>query len=161
MPQTLTIDFPQPIPLFPLPRCVLLPHASVPLHIFESRYRKMTCDALDSRGLIAMATLGHGEPDDVGTPPIRPCVCVGYILQHHRLDDGRYNLLLHGICRAQIKAETDHSPYRTAYLQPIEPGNTLEIDLDDERQRMQGLFDDEHVGRLAAIASIRRWLINS
>ena len=38
------------LPIFPLPGAVLLPHALVPLHIFEPRYRKLTgdCDASSS-----------------------------------------------------------------------------------------------------------------
>ena len=57
MSHTLTIDFNKPIALFPLPGCVLLPHNATPLHIFEPRYRAMTSDALDTTGLIAMASM--------------------------------------------------------------------------------------------------------
>ncbi|MCU0727376.1 MAG: LON peptidase substrate-binding domain-containing protein, partial [Planctomycetes bacterium] len=42
-------DIQGPIPLFPLQDIVLLPHLSLPLHIFESRYRKMVEDALEDR----------------------------------------------------------------------------------------------------------------
>ncbi len=160
MSSTLVIDFGQPIPLFPLGQCVLLPHAAAPLHIFEPRYRAMTRDALDSHGLIAMAVFEGDDwkEDYEGRPPVRPCVCIGYIVQHHQLPDGRYNLLLQGICRARIEHETEHEPYRTAYLKPIEPRDTLEIDLDEHRQRLEELFEDEHIGKLAVIGAIRRWL---
>ncbi|MCC6680168.1 MAG: LON peptidase substrate-binding domain-containing protein [Phycisphaeraceae bacterium] len=160
MSSTLVIDFGQPLPLFPLGQCVLLPHAAVPLHIFEPRYRAMTRDALDSRGLIAMAVFEGDDwkQDYEGRPPVRPCVCIGYIVQHHQLPDGRYNLLLHGVCRARVDRETEHGPYRTAYLKPVEPRDTLEIDLDEHRRQLEALFDDEHIGKLAVIAAVRRWL---
>lgn len=29
------------VPPFPLPRCVMLPSALIPLHVFERRYRAM------------------------------------------------------------------------------------------------------------------------
>ena len=47
-------DFSGLAPIFPLPSVVLFPHALLPLHIFESRYRQMTADALDGERLIAM-----------------------------------------------------------------------------------------------------------
>ena len=38
-------------------------------------------------------------------PPLRKAVCVGHILLHERLHDGRYNVLLQGVCRARIVRE--------------------------------------------------------
>jgi len=158
--QTLTIDFGRPLPLFPLPRCVLLPHAAIPLHVFEPRYRAMTRDALARDKLIAMAVFDGDDWRDnyQGNPPLRPCVCVGYIVQHQAWPDGRSNLLLHGVCRARIVRETDHTPYRTAHLRPIEMPGTMEIDLDEQRRRVELLLSDEHVRKLASVASIHRWL---
>ena len=37
------------IPLFPLPNAILFPHTTIQLHIFESRYRHMTRDAIRNR----------------------------------------------------------------------------------------------------------------
>ena len=34
--------------LFPLPNVVLLPETTLPLHVFEPRYRTLLADALDS-----------------------------------------------------------------------------------------------------------------
>jgi len=48
------------IPVFPLPDLVFFPHATLPLHIFEPRYREMTEDALRGDRLIAMALLKPG-----------------------------------------------------------------------------------------------------
>lgn len=160
MQQHIAIDFARPIPLFPLPNCVLLPHACAPLHIFEPRYRKMTNDALDSNGLIAMA-LFAGQTwrhDYEGSPPLRPIVCVGYIIKHQALPDGRFNILLQGICRAQIIRETPSKPYRTALLKPIEPSPPLEIDLTHHRHKIEELLDDPHLRKLASVSAIHNWL---
>ncbi|MEO0475394.1 MAG: LON peptidase substrate-binding domain-containing protein [Planctomycetota bacterium] len=161
MHHTLTVDYSRPIRLFPLAQCILLPHATVPLHIFEPRYRAMTKDALDSDGLIAMATF-EGEDyqhDYQGTPPIRSIVCVGYLVHHERLYDGRYNILLQGIARATIEEEVDLSEggYRSAILQPIEP-SVMELDLEDQRETLNQLLQDEHLQQLAPIRNIRNWL---
>ena len=41
MAEVISVNFSKPMPLFPLPEVVLLPHAIQPLHIFEPRYRLM------------------------------------------------------------------------------------------------------------------------
>lgn len=161
MPHTLTVDYSRPIRLFPLAKCILLPHATVPLHIFETRYRAMTKDALDSDGLIAMATF---EGDDYqhdyeGTPPIRPAVCVGYIVHHDRLFDGRYNILLQGIARATIREEQGlaQAGYRSAIVSPTEP-SVMELDLEDHRRALDALLQDDLLQQLTCIRNIRSWL---
>lgn len=109
-------------PLFPLPRGVLYPQLVLPLHIFEARYREMTADALAGERLIAMALL-RPAPDDVyltKSAPIYPVVSLGHIVTHERLDDGRYNIVLRGLCRARLCDEpaTDHA-YRIGRLEPL------------------------------------------
>ncbi|NNF42788.1 MAG: hypothetical protein HKN62_07035, partial [Phycisphaerales bacterium] len=58
MAETILVNFRRSIPLFPLPETVLLPHALLPLHIFEARYRQMVRSCLDCAGQIAIATIG-------------------------------------------------------------------------------------------------------
>lgn len=161
MPNTLTVDFSRPIRLFPLASCILLPHATVPLHIFEDRYRAMTRDALDADGLIAMATFEGDvyKQNYTGAPPIRPHVCVGYIVHHERLHDGRYNMLLQGIARAEISEELDghEDGYRRAILRPTEPG-VMEIDLEEQREHLQTMLSDRYLKQLACIRNVSNWL---
>ncbi len=160
MPEALTIDFNKPLPIFPLPNLVLLPHATVSLHIFEPRYRAMTSDALDSHGLIAMAVFDGDRWHDeyAGTPPLRPHVCVGYITRHRRHDDGKYDLLLQGICRARIEEEIEHDPYRKAILRPTEPNLPMEIDLSDMRKRIERLLACDTLKHLAAASALRIYM---
>lgn len=92
--------------LFPLPNLVLFPGVIQPLHIFEPRYRQMIEDALAADELIAIALMKAGwEPQYEGRPPIHSTVCIGRIMTHTRLEDGRYNLLLQGIQRGKIIRE--------------------------------------------------------
>lgn len=160
MPQTLSIDFEQPIPLFPIPNCVLLPHATIPLHIFEERYRAMTRDALAGPRLIAMASFdGDGfKSDDEGKPALRDHVCVGVIIKDQELPDGRFNLLLQGVCRARIIKEVANDPYRLATLEPSESNLPMEIDLGDQRDRLEKLLADELLQQLASVSAIQNWL---
>jgi Lon protease-like protein len=107
--EDLTFDearFTGDVRLFPLPDLVMFPHVVQPLHIFEPRYRDMLNDALDGDGLLAMAILAPGwERDYEGRPALLPHVCLGKVVTHHRLDDGRYNLMLLGMRRGRIIAE--------------------------------------------------------
>lgn len=162
MAEKLTIDFSQAIPVFPLPGCVLLPHATVPLHIFEDRYRRMVHDALDSHGLIAMALFDgdRWKLDYRGCPPVRPHVCVGYIVRHEQLGDGRYNILLQGICRARILKEIEHAPYRRCFLEPTEPSLPMEIDLEEHRGQIESLLGDSLLKELASVSAIHNWISN-
>ena len=155
-----SIDFGKPIPLFPLASCVLMPHATVPLHVFEPRYRVMTRDAIDGDRLIAMATFGGDDwkAEYAGNPPIRDVVCVGFRVRHHQLPDGRYNLLLQGVCRAKVEEEWLEGPYRIGQLEPIEAEPPMEIDLEEPRKRLERLLGDASLTQLASINSIRNWL---
>jgi len=114
-----SIDFSRPIPLFPLPNCVLFPGVVQPLHIFEPRYLEMVAEALVDQSVLAMALLKPGwEKDYYGFPEIHPLVCVGKIIAHEKLDDGKYNLLLHGVARANVLVEARRDLYRVAKLEP-------------------------------------------
>lgn len=98
--------------LFPLPNLVLYPHVMQPLHVFEGRYREMLTDALATDKLITMALLEPGwEPDYDSRPPVAPIACLGKVVTHHELPDGRSNLLLLGQRRVRITQEL--SPKRS------------------------------------------------
>jgi Lon protease-like protein len=94
-------------PLFPLPGVVLFPHAVLPLHIFEPRYRQMTADALAGERLIAMSLLTPNwqASTSVSLPTIHPTVGLGRIIAHEHLEDGRYMLVLRGVARARVLQE--------------------------------------------------------
>jgi Lon protease-like protein len=94
--------------LFPLPNAVLFPRVTLPLHIFEPRYRQMTSDALTGDHLIAMVLLRAGWEEQYDQKPaIHEIGCLGKIVGDQQLEDGRYNLLLRGLSRARVIHEVD------------------------------------------------------
>ena len=94
--------------LFPLGGVSVLPGIVQPLHVFEERYRALMDDALEGDRLIAMAVLKPGwESDYGGRPPLEETACLGKIVTHQRLADGRYNLLLAGLRRVRIEREVE------------------------------------------------------
>ena len=105
------------VPLFPLPNVVFFPKTFLPLHIFEPRYRAMVQDASEGERLIGMVLLKEGwERDYEGTPPVHRIGCVGKIIALESLPDGRYNLMLHGLCRFTIESEFNAKAYREALV---------------------------------------------
>ena len=107
--------------LFPLPSAVLLPHSVMTLHIFEPRYRALVRDALASDKVMGLAQLQPGwEPTYAGRPPMKPLACAGLIIFHEELAEGRYNILLQGVCRVRILEElAPAQPYRQARVQAL------------------------------------------
>jgi Lon protease-like protein len=150
------------VPLFPLPNVVLFPRAVLPLHVFEERYKAMTAAALRGDRQIAMALLQPGwEKDYYHRPALDPVVCIGTILTHERLPDGKYNFLLQGHTRARIIREIEGKPYRTATLEAIPETPTLEIDLEPARERLAHLFDQGSLAALPTAAQFREIVAGS
>src|SRR3954454_733858 len=122
--------------LFPLPNLVLYPHVMQPLHIFEERYREMLEDAMANDQLIAMAVLEPGwEADYDRRPAVSEYACLGKVVAHHRLEDGRYNLLLMGVQRVRIVKELQPlRSFRQAQVELIE--DCYDFDTPAERKEM-------------------------
>lgn len=108
--------------LFPLPDLVMYPHVVQPLHVFESRYREMLNEALDSDGLITMCLLDDGwEEEYDGRPPLYRYGCLGKVITHRRLDDGTYNLMVLGQRRVRLVEELPpQRSYREARVDLLE-----------------------------------------
>jgi len=101
------IDFnklPKTLPIFPLEGVLLLPYGRLPLNIFEPRYLAMTDDALSTDRLIGIVqpTVSNSQK----TPsPVFKTGCAGRITAFSETEDGRYLILLNGICRFRVIAE--------------------------------------------------------
>ena len=102
------------VPIFPLAGAILFPRAQLPLHIFEPRYRDMVRDAIDGSGEIGMIQ-PRGYDDDDDSPPLYNVGCVGEIVGIEELEDGRFNIVLHGSNRFRIIREAaSDAAYRCA-----------------------------------------------
>jgi Lon protease-like protein len=108
-------------PLFPL-ELVALPKESVPLHIFEERYRTMIglCVAEDREfGIVWLADDGLRE---IG------CACrVEQVLEE--LEDGRLNILARGTRALRVVERQAHLPYPAGIVELLEDREEV---LDDE-----------------------------
>ena len=111
-------DLPQPTPVFPLRRTILLPRVVLPLNVFEPRYLEMVDDAMSgSRVIGVVQPEGNAEEESpVGrTVPLRRIGCAGRVTGYEELDDGRLHITLTGIARFALRDEAPLSkPYRVA-----------------------------------------------
>jgi len=162
MGEVIRVNFSRPMPVFPLPDDVLLPHAIKALHIFEQRYRQMVNEVLDESGQVAMATFDGDDWKASGdqTPRLRPVVCIGQIIRHEGLPDGRQNILLHGVCRARIERmiePTGDRLYRLGVLRPLEPVDADPPAMEDVRAELSSLLHCRRLRHLRCRSTVQEW----
>ena len=106
------------ITVLPHPKNVIYQKTQLTLHILKPRYRQMVTDSLEGGRKIGMILLKPGWEDNYfAAPAISTVGCVGEIENHIRLEDGKYNMALKGLCRFKIVGETEGKPYRLAKIE--------------------------------------------
>ena len=166
MAEMVSINFAEPVAIIPLPGVVLLPHTALPLHIFEQRYRQMIRHALGgspsaSIQPIAIASIMPDAKSTLRDPPLREVVCVAHIVQHQTHTDGRFDIVLQGLCRAAI--ESLHEPtakrlYRQAILRPIENPVAVVPGLRRMRDEMRALLSGLRFQRMQSARAVLAWI---
>jgi uncharacterized protein len=123
------------LPLFPL-GTVLMPGASLPLHIFEPRYRQLTVDlvtgAVPEKEFGVVAVREGFTPDDDGMDGLHTVGCTAQIDDVRRLPDGRFDIVTRGARRFRLlDLDADAKPYlmgSVEFLPDIEtPGVAVEL----------------------------------
>ncbi|MCH7786150.1 MAG: LON peptidase substrate-binding domain-containing protein [Chloroflexi bacterium] len=113
------------LPLFPL-NVVLFPNASIPLQIFEERYKQMIQDCLDSDSKFGVALIKAGS--EVGGPAIPHTTgTMAHIVQVNRVDGGRMFISIIGQQRFQIKNITQYRPYMAAQVELMEESEDADV----------------------------------
>ena len=96
-------DLPSILPVFPLSNFIIFPRTTVPLNIFEPRYIQMVDECMKSNRIIGMI-----QPKKTGKlkiPDLHEVGCAGKITSFNETDDGRYIIILNGICRFRVMKE--------------------------------------------------------
>jgi hypothetical protein len=134
---------PESIPIFPLEDVMLFPGMSVPLHIFEPRYKAMIADALKGNRIIGMVLLRPGyEKDYDRSPSVFQVGCAGVINEVEELPNGEYNIVLGALGKYRITREEASRPYRIAHVTAIadETADGDQSALHARRQRLEALI---------------------
>ena len=128
--------FPNKIPVFPLSNFIIFPNTTVPLNIFEPRYIQMVDDCMRGDRLIGMVQ--PKKTGDLKKPNLYEVGCVGKITSFNETEDGRYLIILNGICRYKIVNElTNDKLYRECkinfdnYINDLKENNKEEIKFAD------------------------------
>ena len=165
-------DLPQPTPVFPLRRTILLPRAVLPLNVFEPRYLAMLDDVMSTSRVLAIVQPGDGEGE---SPPgksveLRRVGCVGRVTAYQELDDGRLGISLTGIARCALASEVATTkPYRLChmhferFLGDFLPGGEDEVDRQGLITALKAYLDAHRMrADWSAIANAsNEWLVNS
>lgn len=130
-----------PLPMFPL-GTVLFPHAVLPLHVFEPRYRALVRDVLRTGQEFGVVLIERGS--EVGGGDSRFGVgTVARVLEAAEFEDGRWALVAVGERRVRVATWLPDDPYPVALVEDM-PESPL-----DERSAL--LVDD-------AVRAVRRAL---
>jgi Lon protease-like protein len=106
------------LPMFPL-GTVLFPYASLPLHVFEPRYRTMTRRVLAGDKQFGVVLIERGS--EVGGGDVRFDVgTVARIVQASELPDGRFALATVGVRRIRVERWLADDPYPQAEVTELD-----------------------------------------
>jgi len=104
-------NLPNEISIFPLSNAIFFPNTVLPLNIFETRYKKMTEDALSNNKLFGMVQTKNYK--NTIKPDVYNVGCLGKIENYSKSVDGRYLINLTGLIRFKIVGELETDlPYR-------------------------------------------------
>ena len=106
----------QTVPLFPL-GVVLLPDMSLPLHIFEERYKVMITECVDGDTPFGIVLYDGNSLRTVG--------CTARVTEvTRRYPDGRMDIMTRGETRFLIQKVVDEKPYLQAHITILEDVDT-------------------------------------
>lgn len=136
-----SIALPDAVPGMTLPEVVLFPQATLPLFIFEPRYRKMLGHILERDRLMLIATQDQerarsGEEFE----PFHSSATLGLVQNSQKNEDGTSSILVQGLIRVNVVTTCQEDPFRVFGISPIdsEPGAPL-ADLDRKSDQMLAL----------------------
>jgi len=96
-------ELPSKIPVFPLNNFIIFPGTTVPLNIFEPRYIQMVDECMKGNRIIGM--IQPKKTGELKKPDLYDVGCAGKIISFSEAEDGRYLIILNGICRFRIMNE--------------------------------------------------------
>lgn len=155
-------DLPEKIAVFPLARALVLPQAQLPLNIFEPRYLAMIDDTIGNDRVIGMIQPSATQPasgvplDSNGQdkPFLCNVGCLARISSFRESGDGRYFIILDGICRFELVEEmatttlyrqvrADYAPFTIDLENPQD--QEKEIDRQQLLDTLRGYLEQRHL----------------
>jgi Lon protease-like protein len=129
---------------------LLFPGATLPLHIFEERYKRMVHDCLQGDRLLGLFLLQKGWDEEGATPTPYDVGGMGRITRAARYPNGSMDILLSGLARVHVLRYVQRKPYLIAEIEmwPDEPDDSEGVEA--LTRRMVGLFERYVVAKAGA-----------
>ncbi len=126
------------LPLFPLDT-VLFPGATMPIHIFEERYKEMVSLCLDEKRPFGVLLIREGS--EVGAPA-RPYEVgtTALITTVQALEEGRMNLICFGGQRFRVASTSTARPYLLGDVEVLQSVNETDEETIDYAETASELF---------------------
>ena len=96
-------ELPKTIPIFPLSNFIMFPKTTVPLNIFEPRYIQMIDDCMKNNRVLGMVQ--PKKTGEIKKPNLYEVGCLGKITSFNETQDGRFLIVLDGVCRFNVLKE--------------------------------------------------------
>lgn len=125
-----SIALPESVPVMPLPGALLFPHALLPLHIFEPRYREMLEYALREHRMFSVALIKPHLNDWKSPADFCHVAGIGFIRACVGRGDGTSNLILQGLHRVRFTGFTQESPFPVAIIERLDSAATGSVEAD-------------------------------
>ena len=142
-------ELPDILPIFPLPNVVLMPNSSLPLFIFEERYKQMVQDCITGDRYLSVALLRKGWEQESGSPRPYPVAGFGRIVHASRLPNDCMDIVIQGMGRIRMLDFHDDRPYLSATVEILRPtyapGQSLTAQTETMKQRFLDLLDLKRV----------------
>ena len=142
-------ELPDILPIFPLPNVVLMPNSSLPLFIFEERYKQMVQDCITGDRYLSVALLRKGWEQESGSPRPYPVAGFGRIVHASRLPNDCMDIVVQGMGRIRMLDFHDDRPYLSATVEILRPtyapGQSLTAQTETMKQRFLDLLDLKRV----------------
>lgn len=135
-------QLPDPLPIFPLPNVVLMPNASLPLYIFEERYKEMVRDCLAGEPYLSVALLQKGWEKQPGTPRPYPVAGFGRIARAVRRPNDCMDIVIQGMGRVEMLDFHDDRAYLRASVRTLSPAPADQAPITQQAEAMRQQFFD-------------------
>ncbi|HUF54813.1 MAG TPA: LON peptidase substrate-binding domain-containing protein [Dehalococcoidia bacterium] len=119
------------LPLFPL-NTVLFPGNTIPLHIFEDRYKLMIGECIAARRPFGVVLIRRGQ--EAGSPVAEPFEVgtTARVVDAETLDDGKLNITCLGLQRFRVLGIRRREPYLVGDIEMLEGEPLSKEDADRE-----------------------------
>ena len=135
-------QLPDPLPIFPLPNVVLMPNASLPLYIFEERYKEMVRDCLAGEPYLSVALLQKGWEKQPEPPRPYPVAGFGRIARAVRRPNDCMDIVIQGMGRIEMLDFHDDRAYLRASVRTLSPAPADQAPITQQAEAMRQQFLD-------------------